>query len=647
MAAILERLQRQGSIVLDAAKWVLTVPPEQIDPGVPETLQEMLEVQLEQLSASEQRLLRSASVPGWRFSAWAVAAMTDVGEAAVEQTCEDLAARQQFIRHAGIHELADGSVSGQYEFKHSLYRELLYRRLPPIHRRQFHLRLAEKTESLRAPLDLALTAEMAAHFEAGRDFARAIRYLIANAALAAKRYAHGDSIQMLRHAMELLAQLPKEDGRALEIEILERISDVFYARGEMALSAEMDYKVVELAGAGFKSAQINAWTRLARALAFQDPERCVAVCEKAVEAARTHDDPLLQARAEMLLACWQIVTNGWNPEYAKTCKEALLRVNELSVELPAYYEILYAHVQCVEGDYEGACRTAAAGIPESLENDNLVVFLSAHSSLAHALFHLGQWGELLRVELAALSTAEKNGNAPWAGIFQASLAWLRLQAGDFVGAQDLTEDLLRKNTEEPASQVRTIAMVISGFIWLARGTAGEALQYFRRVCDREVHPRFFLDWYWRIVGRLGLSQTWLAAGEAAKAEKDADLALQLAASTADPALQALAWETKARIAQYQQHWPEAGQWLNNAYQALGAREVPYATWRVHATAAELHRSRGNAALAEQSYGRSAAIVRQLADSFPEGEALRQSLLDAAADRGILAGVMHSEHGGPG
>ena len=82
MVELLERFQRQGWIARDGERWVLTVPPEQIDPGVPETLQQMLQVQLDLLSASEQHILRAASVSGWRFSAWAVAAMTDTGEAA-------------------------------------------------------------------------------------------------------------------------------------------------------------------------------------------------------------------------------------------------------------------------------------------------------------------------------------------------------------------------------------------------------------------------------------------------------------------------------------------------------------------------------------------------------------------------------------
>ena len=99
-------------------------------------------------------------------------------------------------------------------------------------------------------------------------------------------------------------------------------------------------------------------------MAFQDPERCVEVCEKAVEAARSHDDPLLQARAEMLLACWRTITNG--PDRMAKCQSRGCWPSsaKLSDELPAYYEILYAHVQCVQGDYEGACQTADAGIPK-------------------------------------------------------------------------------------------------------------------------------------------------------------------------------------------------------------------------------------------------------------------------------------------
>jgi tetratricopeptide (TPR) repeat protein len=455
--------------------------------------------------------------------------------------------------------------------------------------------------------------------------------LIANAGLAGLRQAHVDSIKILRHALELLVHLPEDESRVMEIEILERLSDALYAQGDMTQSAEMDYRVVDLAAlAGFPAARIKAWTRLARALAFQDPERCVEVCELAVGAARTYGDPLLEARAEMLRACWRIVTNGWNPEHAAACKKALERIHSLSAELPAYYEILYAHVQCVGGDYEGAWHTAASGIPKSIENESLVVFLSAHSSLAFALLHLGRWGELLRVLSVGLSTAQKNGNSPWAGIFQATLGWLRFQAGDLAGASEIAEDLLRSNTEEPAGQVRTMAMVISGYVSLQTGDSSRALEGFRKVCGREARPRFFFDWYWRIVARLGLGQAYRAAGEKARASEEVDLAIEAAQSIADRSLQAWAWESRARIACSEEDWERAGECLREARPALSDGEVPHVAWRVHETAATWHRAKGEEAKAKMSLAKAAEATRLLADSFEQGEPMRETLLRAAA-----------------
>jgi tetratricopeptide (TPR) repeat protein len=557
--------------------------------------------------------------------------MTETSEADVEQACESLAARQLFIRHAGMQELPNGSVSALYEFKHSLYRDVLYSRLPPASRRQCHLRLAERAESMDAALDLALGAEMAAHFEAARDFTRATRYLLSAAALAALRYVHGDSVRHLRHAMELLAHLPQPDRANLEIEILERLSDVFYAQGDLMQSAEMDYKIVELAAAGpLTTARIRAWTRLARVLAFQDPEHCIDVCRKAIDAAADCGDPLLQARAEMLRACWQIVTNGWSAADAEACRTALAKIRSLSDELPDYYEILYAHVQCVQGDYEGACRTASSGIPKSLESDNLTVFLSAHSSLTYALLYLGRWGDLLHVISSALSTAERSGNAPWIGVFRASLGWFRYQAGDLSAAHDIACDLLRIHTEEPAGQVRTMAMITKGSVLLARGAADRALEYFQLVCDREDRPRFFMDWYWRIFGRLGLCQALLAKGDLTGAHEAAERALSAASSTADTALKALSWDAKARVALAAGQLDRAEEYLTHALDALNAQEVPFASWRVHITGAEVSRARGNDAPASRHTETAAAILRGLAESFAETEPLRQALLGVSA-----------------
>ena len=57
----------------------------------------------------------------------------------------------------------------------------------------------------------------------------------------------------------------------------------------------------------------------------------------------------------------------------------------LGPEKPAYYEILYAHVQALHGEYRDAYEIARSGLERAAETRSLVVYLSSLSSLALAV----------------------------------------------------------------------------------------------------------------------------------------------------------------------------------------------------------------------------------------------------------------------
>jgi tetratricopeptide (TPR) repeat protein len=631
MRAILEHLVQTGVIQQREQRWIVKAPPEIARLDIPETLQQMLEAQLDQLPVSEQKLLRTASVVGGRFSAWAAGVLLDTSPQRVEEICDNLVSQQRFLKRVGTPESMNGSSLADYEFRHILYREVLYRQLNRTQRRQFHLQLASRMEVLPAAAEATLASELAFHFEEGQDYDKAIHHLILSARNAMRRYAHGDAIQLLHHALDLLPHVSAEAGRELELDILEKISDALYAQGEMLQSAEIDHRTAELAAQlGDRVAQVHSLTRVARALAFLDPARCIAVCDRAAEVSRTVNDPLLRARAELLGASWHIVANGWTPAEADACAAARTRLRNLNQELTAYYEILYAHVQCIQGDYQEALQTARAGVPKAVENGSLAVYLSAHSSLAHALLHVGEWGELHRVLKSAREVADKNGNAPWQGIIQASLAWLHFHACDYEGAVRFARSLLRDYQEEPAGQVRTMAMVTAAFAETERGSAVDAIPALESVCERREHARFFLDWYWRMMARLGLSRAWLVKGHRENAGREAQLFLEAALSTTDPNLQALAWEMQARVSTQP---ALALEHLKKGFAALETSMVPSAAWRLHATAARLHAGLGDSAKAEHHREQAAAILHQLALSLQEGGSLRKSL-EAASRRSL-------------
>ena len=639
MTAIVGDLVKSGLLIQEEGSWRLTAPLEQIVPDVPETLQQMLEIQVERLSETEQRVLKSASIAGRRFSGWSVAAMLNTGIADAEDICDSLTQRQQFLRPGRAAGVLGAGQSSHYEFRHSLYREALYRRIPEGQRTRWHRRLAERAEELLADSHgrtasdaaLELASELALHFEHGRDFERAARYLILSAENAGRRYAHRDAAAILKHALGLLSGIAPDAARSLEIEILERISDARYAVGDLDGSGEADGMVVALAEErGLKAAQVNALTRLARVMAFSDPDACVTVCERAVRVCSTHDDPLLQARTEMLAGTWQIITNGWSKQQAERCAAARKKITELlGPEKPAYHEILYAHVQALHGEYRDAYEIARSGLERAAETRSLVVYLSSLSSLALALMHLGWWGELRGAVESGMELAEKNGNQPWRALFAAMLGWLHMQSFDLAGARRIAEGLLQTHAEEPAGQVRTIAKLTIAYADLASGQAESALPLFLKVRDRQRTPKFFLQWYWRMISEFGLVGAYLELGNLEQASTAAEQFLEDALTTDDPALRAPAWDAMARVAAGKGDFTRALEFMEQAFASIESHDLPSVAWRLHATEAQLHMQMRDFDASERDCLQAASSLNRAAASFGESDPLRRALLGAA------------------
>jgi predicted ATPase len=214
MTAMLDHLVQQRVVCQAAGQWVLTTPLDQVDPGVPETLRQMLEMQLQHTNGAQQRLLTCASIVGQRFTAWAVATMLSDESANIEELCEELVQRQQFLKAAGARDFPGGTAAVEYEFRHWLYRDVLYRRLNPASRIAFHRRLAEGFESLGPVVQSDMAAEIALHFEEGHEYERAVHYLLLTAHNAAKRYAHGQASAILEHAGQLLPRVEARDEYA-------------------------------------------------------------------------------------------------------------------------------------------------------------------------------------------------------------------------------------------------------------------------------------------------------------------------------------------------------------------------------------------------------------------------------------------------
>jgi DNA-binding winged helix-turn-helix (wHTH) protein/tetratricopeptide (TPR) repeat protein len=630
MTGIVRDIAERGSIVQEGGKWVLTAPLQDIYPGIPETLQQMLENQFEQLSAEEQRILETCSVAGERFSVWAAAAMLETLPTSIEETCDRLAQRQQFIRFVGIQNAANGADSAHYEFRHSLYRQALYRQLSSANRSKLHRSLGEWLMAAYTAGRRELASELALHFEVGRDFEQAARCLIWTAENAARRFAHGDSIRALQLALELAQSLPARTRIELEIEVLQRMGDAHFALGAMSDSAlAYETAAARAAEAGLRKTQIEALARLAVPAWYLDPPRGNDICEQAVEESRAHGDPLLLAQTQLATACFRLLYDTWRNQDAETCASARHTIRRLSG--PSTPENMFCvYVQAMQGDYEEALKQAEAAM---IATTSPAAYLLALGAKILSLMQCGRFGEVLRIVGTGRELAQKNGEDPWVFIFRE--AWLRSLCFDFEGVLRLSRTAMRSDAKQHAVPWTAIGMISAGYAELYRGRYAEALQCFAQVRDPGITPNFFLHWYWRMQARLGSSEVRLQAGDIPNARIEVDDLLESALSTADPHLQALAWEMKTRVAMAEQDWMGAREYLQQAVVIVEKFEVLVAAWQVHATAWQFYRHTKEDKPAEASRGRAEACILKIANSFARDEPLRASFLSAPSVARVL------------
>jgi DNA-binding winged helix-turn-helix (wHTH) protein/tetratricopeptide (TPR) repeat protein len=214
LVTLVDTLVRQGVLEEGPAGWGVPGGLEAVAVEVPESLRQLIEQHLEQVSPADQTILEAASVAGVEFSAAAVAAGVEAGAEDVEACCEALARRGQFVRTRGAAAWPDGTVAARYGFIHALYQEVLYDRVPAGQRVRVHQQIGGRLEVGYGVQAREIAAELAEHFVRGRDASRAVQYLRHAGENARQRSAYEEAIAHLTKGLEVLGSLPDTVERA-------------------------------------------------------------------------------------------------------------------------------------------------------------------------------------------------------------------------------------------------------------------------------------------------------------------------------------------------------------------------------------------------------------------------------------------------
>ncbi|MBZ5506148.1 MAG: AAA family ATPase [Acidobacteriia bacterium] len=344
MVNLVEYLTDHRVIVEDQGRWKLCVECSEIEHGIPSSLKELIEKQIERLNTDERAVLEAASATGMEFSTVAVAAGLDMPTAWVEKHCEELARRHHFLSPAWLSELPDGTVTSRHRFNHVLYREVPYSLISPMRRAQIHQRIAERAVEIFKDRANEIAAELAMHFEQSRDWPRALQYLIEAARTATQRSAHHEAVELSRRGLEVLKRLPEATGRAQQEITLRMMLSVSlmafqgFAADEMEKIHALGKELLRLQGPSPQLFNMLALLVLFYKFSGQI-QSAQFIAEQLLQIAETLNDSALTMEAHRTMGS-ALIEQG-------KCAEALKYFNQASALYPANrnhrYTLAIAH----------------------------------------------------------------------------------------------------------------------------------------------------------------------------------------------------------------------------------------------------------------------------------------------------------------
>jgi DNA-binding winged helix-turn-helix (wHTH) protein/tetratricopeptide (TPR) repeat protein len=650
MTVALDHLAKRGLVSCESGAWRIAAPLHEIEVQVPETLRQMIQTQIERLSAEEQRALEVASVAGAVFSVHVAAKATDVQPDHLEDLYAALASRHRIIRPADPRQFPDAGDSSRYEFVHALYREVLYRRQTPRSRARLHRRIGECLENLLLPRQSRpddIAAQLAHHFEQGMEWDKALRYIRLASDVAVKRFCPDEALTILSRGLNLVANLRPEERPAAELQLLEHAAMIATANYDPtaleryeALEArandygKLDVQVRALLGQAFP----NSWTSMSRS---------EYVLRRAIELNQRQTDPVLRSIAQASCHFWRLWIVGWNDESAATFREAGAAIEASANQRAlAWHRLENTCIQFMSSRYRESRHQVELGISVLFDGSTEVPDLNLNLCLAYwgayqlvrpwSAFFLGEWATAEREFEQEISVLERNRALYLANTLRLYRAWGRVIAHEFECARDACEAIApgwdSRGTIDrafPAAFLpceERIRLVTLGAALTGLGQYDAALAHLEAAREQMLESPVVLHWYWRTAVEWALAELWIARENPVRAARHANDLLELTAGGAEATWRALALEVAAQIAMCERDLPRAREHITEALSTVEKFEVPVAAWRVQALATKFFESAGDRASAQHHRELARAATLKLGVSLPPGHAFRKRFL---------------------
>ena len=628
-------LAERGDIVRNDSGWTLARELSEVDLEMPGSVLSMIRRRIEALDEEDRRALRHASVGGEEFLSVVVAGSLGEDPLGVEERLDRLSRANRLIRARGEDELPDGVVATRYAFSHALYQNVLYGDMVAQRRRDLHLQVGGLLERHYGSDLVQVAAQLAMHFERGRDFARAVSYLTLVGDDSARVYANAGAAEHYTRALELVKKLPPEEQAEAGLRLHLKRGAVEMARSRFEEAHDDFKRVIEGARErGDLEMEQSALNGLIKVLFFA--RRLDEVDSRTGEAlalaARTGNEAL---RLETLTFVVQkhIRSREW-AEAVKLSERIIAEagaINHRPALLSGLVERGELHFQQSEyGLAEGLLTRAAALASETGDG-----FMHLYS-----LFFLGlvagntaRMSRALAVFNEAARIADRNGDRFWLSRLPNSLGWIYREVHDFGRALEHDHRGLEIARRDRLPEVEANALLNFCQEYARQGAFEKWEAAFRQIEDViERHPWMRARYQMRLHS---ISAEYrLATGDFEQAEEEAARLLELNTRYEYYKDEAVTRKLLAEIAAARGQTGEAEAQLEKSLALLQKHPAPLVTWRVYSVLGRVHSLREKTDAARAAYREAANIIGQIAGGVDD-ESLRDTFLSSAAVREVL------------
>ncbi|MGA7613778.1 MAG: protein kinase [Thermoanaerobaculia bacterium] len=234
---VIRYMKDRGIIDRVAGEWRLTTDVPAIETSMPQSISNMIQRKLDQLSEEQRQLLGVAAAEGFLFHSAVVAKALGKDEVEIEDLLDDVEKKSGLIRNVGELELPDDTPTLRYRFVHVLYQNALYGGLGPARRSSFSRSVASALRGFAASRLNEFASELALLYEQAREFGEAAAFFTRAARIAARLYANQESEALARKGLESAARMNDDERSTTESDLLEILGDIAHLTARHGESA--------------------------------------------------------------------------------------------------------------------------------------------------------------------------------------------------------------------------------------------------------------------------------------------------------------------------------------------------------------------------------------------------------------------------